>query len=240
MNDPKHSQTSNIADVRTHIDAIDAQIGALIVQRCDLSAAVAAAKRGAGDTAFGWRPAREIDILRTLLRDQASLNPELAFCVWRALISANLAAQGALNVHCTSDTQAAALAAFSVGTSPWLESTVREVLEKVTKDDHAIGVLPWPDSADWWVTLMEPHFAALHVCAASPIAGAGPQVMLAAARAPEAAGDDISLIAGPKGAVEGGVIAQMGNLTLTSVGEFVALGTPLPPGCRLIGCFALA
>jgi chorismate mutase len=240
MNMPKASQTQNITDVRSQIDAIDAQLAALIVQRCDLSSAVSAAKRGAGDTAFGWRPAREIDIMRNLLRDQASLSPELAFCVWRALISFNLACQGDLTIYALDSTEQAAKVAFSVGVAPQVLPNAKFVFEALCKDDHAIGVLPWPDSSNWWVTMMEPAFAALRVCAASPIAGGGPEVMLVAARAPEPAGDDISLIAGPKGAIEGGVIAQSGAFELVSVGEFVGADAPLPDGCRLIGGFALA
>jgi chorismate mutase / prephenate dehydratase len=244
MNKPQTSlvQTSplNIADVRGQIDNIDAALAELIVRRCSLSAAVSAAKRGAGDVAFGWRPAREIEILRTLLRDQASLDPELALCVWRALISANLASQGALTIHCTQMTLPSALSAFSVGTTPQLADNERDILTQVSKDDHAIGVLEWPTRSHWWVTMMEPQFAALHVCAASPIAGDGPDVLLIAPRLPEPAGDDIALIGGPIGAVEGGIIAQSGTLALVSVGDFIPASTPLPPGCRLIGSFALA
>jgi chorismate mutase / prephenate dehydratase len=243
MNTPQTSLASasvlNIADVRSQIDHIDAAIAELIVRRCGLSADVAAAKRGAGDKAFGWRPAREIEILRTLLRDQASLNPELAFCVWRALMSANLSAQGELRIWALDSVIGAARAAFSVGAVPQRAVDAKALMEAVVGDNHAIGVLPWPDGHDWWRAMMEPRFHALHVCAASPICGGEPDALLIAARQPEAAGDDISLIAGPIGAIEGGVLAQSGHLELVACGEFVPAGTPLPAGCRLIGSFAL-
>jgi hypothetical protein len=79
----------------------------------------------------------------------------------------------------------------------------------------------------------------VYVCAASPMAGREPEVMLVSARVPEEAGEDISLIAGPTGAYEGGVVAQSGGFELVACGEFIALDTSLPKGCRLIGSFAL-
>lgn len=230
----------DISNVRSQIDAIDAQLAALIVRRCGLSASVASAKRAAGDSAFGWRPAREIEILRTLMREQASLDPQLAFSVWRALISANLAAQGDLAIFTIAQTQSQAKAAFSVGSTPTLLPNTTAVLKSVLQDDHAIGVLPWPDAHDWWVTMMAGQFSSLHVCAASPFAGEAPQVLLVAARVPEEAGDDISLVAGPAGAIEGGIIAQSEGLVLVACGEFISPDAPLPAGCRLIGTFAVA
>jgi chorismate mutase len=234
----------NIGDVRSRIDALDSQIAALIAQRCGLSASVSAAKRAGGDAAFGWRPTREVEILRTVLRDQASLDPELAFCVWRALISSNLSAQGDLAIYAIAQTQSRAKDAFSVGASPQVFSTEEAVLMALKDNDHAIGFLPWPaleaSQADWWVAMMKPEFAALHVCSASPICGSGPEVMLVAARHPEKCGEDISLVAGPVGAIEGGVIAQVGDLALVACGDYISADTPLPKGCRLIGTFALA
>jgi chorismate mutase len=244
MNSPKSRPADpaaqDIGDVRRQIDKIDADLAALIVQRCGLSASVSAAKLAAGDKAFGWRPAREVEILRSVLRDQASLNPELAFSIWRALISANLAAQGDLSIVATKEVEASAKAAFSVGTIPEVVPTNSDVLEAIIKDDHSIGIVPWPNDQDWWLAMMEPQFASLYVCAASPLCGSEVDVLLVAARMPEAAGDDISLIAGPIGAVEGGVLAQANGFELVACGEFMTPDTPLPSGCRLIGSFALA
>ena len=237
-------QPLDIGDVRIQIDSIDRQIAALLVQRGGLSASVAAAKQAAGNKAFGWRPAREVEILRSVMLEQASLDPKLAFCVWRALISANLAAQGDLVIVTTDGLKAAVKATFSVGTTPAVVITTGQVLDEIMTNDHAIGVLPWPDrhggDNDWWVKLMASKYDGLYVCAASPIAGGEPEIMLIAARAPEAAGDDISLIAGPIGAFEGGVMAQMDGVELVACGEFIDPNMPLPAGCRLIGSFALA
>jgi chorismate mutase len=243
MNKPQTSlpETSslNIGDVRSQIDSIDAALAELIVRRCGLSAAVAQAKRGAGDTSFGWRPGREIEILRTLLRDQPGLDPELAYCVWRALISANLAAQGDLTIIALEATSRAAEMAFSVGTKPEIAADAKLMMDALLANDHAIGILPWPDGQDWWVSMMAPAYDGLYVCAASPNCGAPPEVMMIAARPPEPAGDDISLVAGPIGAMEGGVLAKSGGFELVACGEFIAADTALPDGCRLIGCFAV-
>lgn len=244
MKNPHTLHTSeeplNIDDVRRDIDAIDAQLASLIVRRCNLSAAVAHAKRAGGDTAFGWRPAREVEIARNVVRDQANLDPELAFAIWRALISANLAAQGALTIFTLDQVSHFAKSAFCVGTMTVVLPEATDVLDAIAKDDHAIGVLPWPNQNNWWVEMMEPKYAGLHVCAASPMMGSQPEVMFVAARSPEAAGEDISLIAGPLGAFEGGVMAECDGMALVAVGEFIAKGAILPADCRLIGSFALA
>ena len=232
--------TLNIASVRSQIDDIDRELAELIARRCALSANIAAAKHAAGDAAFGWRPAREVDIMRSVMREQPDLNSELASSVWRALISANLTAQGDFQLIAIKEVVADAIAAFSVGTTPQIVANPIDVLKALMQNDHAIAVLPWPTANHWWIDMMEPQFASLYVCAASPIAGDDPNVMLIAARSPEAAGDDISLIAGPIGAVEGGIIAQSDGLALIACGEFIEPDTALPAGCRLIGCFALA
>ncbi len=235
-----------ISDVRRQIDSIDRELAALIAKRCALSGAVTSAKQAAGDHAFGWRPAREIDILRHVVAHEASLNPELAFVVWRALISANLVAQGDLRIVALSETLSAAKSAFSVGTEPFCADDSTNLLEAIAGDDHAIGFLPWPNKhggkpadQDWWVTLMDPRFDGLYVCAASPMAGDQAEVLLIAKRPPEPAGDDISLVAGPIGAMAGGVLAQSGEFELVAWGEFINIDEILPTGCRLIGSFAV-
>jgi chorismate mutase len=230
----------DISDVRRQIDAIDSQLADLIAQRCGLSGRVAAAKRAAGDQAFGWRPAREVEILRTVMRAQASLNPELAFRIWRALMSANLVAQGGLAIVTVAQAQEAAKAAFSVGTRPSVFASALQALDAVVQNPNAIAVLPWPTDDDWWVAMMAPAYSNLFVCAASPLCGGDAEALLIATQPVTQAGDDISLIAGPIGAIEGGVLAQSGDLELVAIGEFMAPGTPLPDGCRLIGGFALA
>jgi chorismate mutase len=144
MNSPKSRPADpapqDIGDVRRQIDKIDADLAALIVQRCGLSASVSTAKRAQGDVTFGWRPAREVEILRSVLRDQASLNPELAFSVWRALISANLAAQGDLRVFTTEQVAASAKAAFCVGTISEVVPTTNDVLQAGDNDGAPICI----------------------------------------------------------------------------------------------------
>jgi chorismate mutase len=244
MNKPQSAQgqtlARNIASVREEIDAIDGAIADLVARRSALSASVAAAKRAADDLSFGWRPAREIHILRQVLETREDFEPKLASAIWRALISANLAAQGELRTFCVNQTYGAACAAFSAGNTPMVLASTTDVLTHLVGDDYGIGIMPWPDQDDWWVALMAPQFASLHVCAVSPVAGGEPEVMLVSVRLPDEAGEDISLIAGPVGSVEGGVMAQSGDLALMAVGDFMEADEALPEGCRLIGCFALA
>lgn len=228
----------DIVDVRAQIDAIDANIAKLIAQRCALSAAVGAAKRGAGDHAFGWRPARETEIVRTILKNETSLDPALVSCVWRALISANLAAQGNLVIVAAPESLSAARASFSVGVDVHTVSNHDEVLAMVASNDHAIGFLLWPTSdVRWWVDLATKSFEGVHVCAAAPNShgNATPSTLLVAQRRPEPTGFDVSLLAGPQSIPNSAIAAQCAGLVLCEVKGFL---TEIPDGFVLIGAYA--
>lgn len=236
---------TDMTALREAIDAIDGQLARLIAQRSGLARAIAEAKKAAGDSGFGWRPAREIDILRGLIAREPNLDPALAAAVWRALISANLAAQGGLDVVTTLEAAPWAKLAFGSASETRILSA-SEALLAAKHGARTIACLPWPGEREsWWADLLDDRLAGVHVCAASPqiVTQGAPASLLLANRAPEASGGDISLLAGPKAALEkhaGTCLSERGELALIQVAGFIAPDAPLENGVRLIGCFALA
>ena len=237
----------DIVVVRAEIDLIDAQLASLVARRAGFARDIAAAKRAEGDTGFGWRPAREVEIMRTLLARQQGLDPGVMATIWRALISANLAMQGDLQIACTARSAAAARTAFGLSaTSQSLPSSM-DVLKTCRDQARTIGVLPWPNGQDrWWSGLLEdPDLGGVYVCAASPglAQPAPPEAVLLAHRKPEAATDDWSLVAGPVDALSpfgGDILDQNGDTALIRVSGFIHPDEPQAQGVRLIGTYALA
>lgn len=240
----KTAQLADMAALRDAIDAIDGELARLIAQRSGLARAIAAAKQAEGETGFGWRPAREIEILRKLLARQPDLDPSLAAAVWRALISANLAAQGGLDIVTTLEAAPWARLAFGAASETRILSAA-EALVAAKQGARTIACLPWPDAGTgWWVDLLDASLSGVHVCAASPqIAESGvPEALLLAHRAPEASGKDTTLLAGRCDVLTayGGLeIARQGPYSLVQLGGFFDQDATLAAGVRLVGCFAL-
>src|ERR1700761_10098 len=85
--------------VRERIDAIDDQVLRLVAERAGLSAAVAKAKKAAGETQFALRPARESQLMRRLLiAKQPQVSFELVVGLWRQIMADSLARQGPFHI----------------------------------------------------------------------------------------------------------------------------------------------
>jgi chorismate mutase len=262
MNSPKHDLgpaakapapgtpvdcgAQTMAALRGEIDAIDGELARLTAKRSGLAHAIAQAKLSSGDKGFGWRPAREVEILRSILEREPDLDPNLAATIWRALIAANLAAQGGLEIITTLEAAPWARLAFSTSGQTHIAQSDHALLKALTQGERRIGCLPWPVGAQaWWRDMMSAAFTDLYVCAASPpVRGHGaPEALLVARRLPESSGDDITLLAGPTSHLnvqDGQIIATIGDLSLKQVPRFIDADVLLPSGVRRIGCFALA
>jgi chorismate mutase len=178
--------TPSLEEVRTRIDAIDAELLRLVVERANLAKAVAAAKAAAGDAGkFGLRPGRETQLLKTLLAGPRNgARPGLIVRIWRELIGDSLATQGPFHIAVWGGRdpgRAVEVARLRFGVAP--------SLKQVTKPEDAItearslggvGVCALtPDSAWWGRLLAEPK---LRVFAALPcLAAWGPLSALAVA-----------------------------------------------------------
>ncbi|GIU66671.1 chorismate mutase [Candidatus Phycosocius spiralis] len=241
------SGADTVAALRGEIDAIDGELARLIAKRSSLAHTMSMAKHMAGDTGFGWHPAREVEILRSILAREPDLDPYLVTTIWRALIAANLAAQGGLEIITTLEAAPWARLAFSISDETHqLIKTDHALLEALTQGERRIGCLPWPDGAhNWWHDMMHAAFADLFVCAASPPVQkrGAPEALLVARHLPESSGDDFTLLAGSVHdlqAFDGQIVATMDGICLTQVPRFIGEEIVLPSGVRRIGCFALA
>lgn len=92
---------TSLDNIRSEIDALDAELRARFLRRAELVANVAAAKADNGETA-PLRPLREIQQLRALIAWQKSNAPMLEsaglIAVWREIIGMALAQQGGLTI----------------------------------------------------------------------------------------------------------------------------------------------
>ena len=173
-------------EVRQRIDAIDADLLRLVVERAGLAKSVAAAKAAAGDSGkFALRPGRETRLLRKLLaKPRNGARPGLIVRIWRELIGDSLATQGPFHIAVWGGRdpgRAVEVARLRFGVAP--------SLRQVAKPDEAIAearslggiaVCALTQDNAWWARLLaEPK---LKVFSALPcLAAWGPLSALAVA-----------------------------------------------------------
>lgn len=185
MAEPPHPPPS-LDEVRQRIDAIDAELLRLVVERASLAHVVKAAKAAAGDGGrFGLRPAREAMLLRGLLagpRDGAS--PGLIVRIWRELIGDSLATQGPFHINVwggRDPARAVEIARLRFGVAPSLRQVARpEDALAAARSVGGVAVCALTADSAWWGRLLaEPK---LRVFAALPcLAAWGPMSALAVA-----------------------------------------------------------
>jgi chorismate mutase len=260
MNARDNEGPETIDALRAEIDRVDERLLQLVTERIGLGRRVAAAKAAAGETGFGYRPARELALVRKLVAQVGDGAPPPALSViWRALMAANLAQQGPFKVVATPDAAPAARAAFGAGAQPDI-MTATLALAHAAGDEHCLAVLPFPrhDGHDWWRLLDDPRFSEVQIVAAAPIvrpADGLPDVLVLSTRQPEAAGEDHSVLilsgAAPRAALalrglHTTLAAEDGPLQLVLADGFLAGDDPrLSPGpgldaVRACGAFAFA
>jgi chorismate mutase len=230
--DPKPAAPSLDA-VRARLDAIDAQVLALIDERAGIAGEVAVAKAAAGDgDKFGLRPGREAQLLRTLLaRPRKAATPSLIARIWRELIGDSLSRQGPFHIAVfggKAPARAVETARMRFGAAPGLVAVAKpEDAISAAKTPGGVAVLSLASDTPWWGRLLaEPQ---LKVFAALPcLAAWGPLSALAAAAVEvEPTGDDrtywVTDASGSAAAIEealgrdgvaGDLIAEAGGLKL--------------------------
>ena len=236
MDDP---QPLSLDAVRNRIDEIDTAVLRLIDERAGLAAAVAEAKKAAGEgETFALRPAREAQILRRLLSSRTTASPQLLVCLWRQMMADNLARQGPFHLSVWGGREPLRLveqARLRFGAAPPLKP-VAEPAEALAaaKTKGGVGVLALASDNAWWGRLLaEPR---LNVFAALPdLASWGPTQALAVAEVEvEPSGGDETFwvtdsAATPAAIVEalgrdglaGSLLAQTGGLKLFNLAGFV-------------------
>ena len=114
------SGQKKLQDIRKRIDALDADIQALIRERAECALEVANAKRESGETSDFYRPEREAEVLRMVKdRNNGPLSDETLAQLFREIMSACLALQQPMKIAYLGPegtfTQAAAIKHFGHG-----------------------------------------------------------------------------------------------------------------------------
>jgi len=181
MDMPRPSRT--LEELRREIDRIDDAIHDLIMRRADLISEIALAKRGAGAAEGGYlRPGREAVVLRRLLARHRGLFPKPALVrLWREIISAPLALQGAFSVAVFAPKEAPGyfdLARDHYGSfaSMSVHDTPGQVIRALGEGRAILGVLPAfteEDRDPWWRHLARVGERVPSVIARLPVAPGG-------------------------------------------------------------------
>lgn len=133
----------NLADIRSEIDALDADLRALLLRRADLVAQVAASKAQSGDGGV-LRPEREAAQMRALLDWQEENASHLAkagvLAIWREIISMAIAQQGGLTVYATPSALMAARGYFGASLTYGETADAAKALQSAAQN-NAVAVL---------------------------------------------------------------------------------------------------
>jgi chorismate mutase / prephenate dehydratase len=199
---PASAGTDPLAALRAEIDAVDDALHDLLMRRAEVVARLAASRvKEAG--ASPLRPGREAAILRRLLaRHAGPLPPAALVRLWRELLAASSAMQGALSVLLPAGNAAMAEAArkhFGVGAVLHREPDAAVLLDDLANGAAQAAVLPLPseDTPGRWWTSLDPsrvQVAARLPFFAANTAAARPEAMLLARGEADASGDDRGLL----------------------------------------------
>ena len=151
---------TTLAKLRAEIDAIDARLHDLLMERAAVIERVA---RDAGKTGAKIRPGREASMLRRLLgRHRGSLPPQTILRFWREMFAGALIIEGGQTIAVCSGDEAAELPAlarehFGPLTPLRKHQNPTQALADVERGRAQVAVLPPPGEGPdggWWTALM--------------------------------------------------------------------------------------
>lgn len=163
--------TPPLEEIRGRIDAVDAEIHALISERARLAQSVGISKHADGHTVDFYRPEREAQVLRMALeRNKGPLRNDEVLRLFREIMSACLAQQEPLKVGFLGPegtfTQAAVLKHFGHSVRALPLATIDEVFHEVEAGAADFGVVPIENSTEGTVNYTLDRFltSPLHIC----------------------------------------------------------------------------
>lgn len=159
MTDPK--QTS-LAALRAEIDRIDRAMHELLMERGEIIERLIETKKTA-ETGSAFRPAREADVVRSLVeRHKGRLPVELVVQIWRQIISTFTYVQSPHSIHVIKGPEqenARELARFHFGFGVPLvqHSSPASVIAAIARDRNDLGLIGLgPAREPWWERLGGP------------------------------------------------------------------------------------
>lgn len=250
-----------LATARAEIDAIDAEMHALLMRRAGIVARIEAAK-GVSAGRSAYRPAREADMMRRLAaRHRGPFPLAAAEHIWREIITAFIRLQAPFSVHLASrQTAFRDLARFQFGSTTPLETHEGPEAAIAALRERAMDLALIPadgeTSAAWWQSLGAGPDPALVVARVPFLLGAIslPLAYVVARIAPEASGQDRSLIAlrGPVDQAPEEIAATLSaaavlaaridgaeHHVLAAIPGLLAAKAALPAHARFVGVYAL-
>jgi chorismate mutase len=154
-------KATSLADLRSEIDRIDAAMHELLIERGDTIDQLIAIKK-TEETGSAFRPAREADMMRRLVRrHHGSLPLDTAESIWRVIISTFTYVQAPFSVHADLSAGDALMrdsARFHFGfTVPFVAHMgAASVVESVTSSKGDLGLVPAfaiAGGGPWWTAL---------------------------------------------------------------------------------------
>ncbi|NQV98338.1 MAG: chorismate mutase [Rhodospirillales bacterium] len=175
------SDKKQLSELRDRIDAIDAAIHDLIMERTEVVEGVRKVKDSMGSKVM-IRPSREAEVLYRLMERHKGPfpKPELAR-IWRELIVATLSFEGPFSVAVYTPEDEPGywdLARDQYGTfSPMTRHTAaRRVVEAVQSGEATLGIVPLPkrdEDENWWRHLVSEREGTPKIIARLPFIGPG-------------------------------------------------------------------
>lgn len=163
--------SKDITKLRKNIDEIDDAIHDLIMKRTEIVEEIAIAKGinpevivGETISNLGWRPAREIEIIRRLIEKHNGKFPKASLVrIWREMFGALINVQTRFVMAVCMPERGAGyleIARDQYGSySPFIVcSSVGQVIREIVEKKASVGVIPIDDSGDvsnpWWVKML--------------------------------------------------------------------------------------
>jgi len=172
-----------LARLRQEIDAIDAELHALLIRRAETANDIAAHKAKEAESSphgpvHTLRPAREAQVLRALIERHAGAMPvETIIRLWREMMATQLALQGPFHVSVWAPanllrTWDVARAYYGSLTPMDVASSAADVMRRTVREPGAVGVVPMPGydegSDAWWPELGPAAAEGLRIIAKLP------------------------------------------------------------------------
>jgi chorismate mutase len=161
MPKPPRNKDTSLADLRLEIDRIDEAMHRLLIERGEIIDRLVAVKK-TGQSGSAFRPAREADMMRRLVkRHRGSLPLETAETIWRVIISTFTYVQAPFAVHADLSAGDALMrdsARFHFGFTAPFEPHLgaSSVVEAVSRSKGDLGLIPAfaiAGAGPWWVAL---------------------------------------------------------------------------------------
>ncbi|MBW5291161.1 MAG: Chorismate mutase I [Candidatus Ruthia sp. Asou_11_S2] len=142
-----------LLELRDEIDALDKKIQLLIGNRAQLAAEVAQVKKISDDDSIFYRPEREAQVLRSIIkRNDSLLKDKDMVYIFRQIMSACLALEQPLSIAYLGPegtfTQEAALKHFGHSVSTLDCASIDEIFHQVEKGNAHYGVVPIENSSN--------------------------------------------------------------------------------------------